>query len=123
MIRLMAVVLVGALGVAGLSAGPAGADSVRKRTVVEAQPGGAHPASRYYRRGPKVRGFVARRGGYSYSAADVINTYGNSRSIYGGANAWRLWSYDRQTEFGPFDHGFFFDSGVTLRGGNTPYPN
>jgi hypothetical protein len=82
-----------------------------------------HPASPYYRGGPLVRGFIARRGGYSYSAADTINTYGDSRTLYGGASAYRDPMLDRQTGFGPFDHGFFFDSGIAPRGGDSPYLN
>jgi hypothetical protein len=82
---------------------------------------GGHKASPYYRKGPKVKGYVARRGGYSYSYEDSINTYGNSRSNYGGVNAWRDFGTDRQTNFGPFDHGFFFDSGVSAHGGSAPY--
>ena len=100
---------------------PAAADQPRRSTTVTE--GGAHRASPYYRKGPQVRGYAARRGGYSFSAGDVVNTYGNNRSIYGGANAYRDRNLDRQTPYAPFDHGFFFDSGVTLRGGNSPYPN
>jgi hypothetical protein len=103
---------------------PAAASSVKKDPSVTTAPaGGAHRASPYYRKGPQVRGFVQRRGGYSYSAGDVINTYGNNRSLYGGANVYRDRMLDRQTPFGPFDHGFFFDSGIGPRGGNSPYPN
>lgn len=80
------------------------------------------PSSSSERRGkPQVRGVVARRGGYSYSPEDVINTYGDSRSNYGGASNYRDPMLDRQTNFGPFDHGFFFDSGIGARGGNSPY--
>lgn len=88
----------------------------------------AHPASNYYRsagrsrvvRGPQVRGFVQRRvGGYSFYREDVINTYGNARTLFGGNNVYRDLQADRQTRFGPFDHGFFFNS----RGLNSPYPN
>ena len=91
-----------------------------------------HPASGYYRsgtrqrsvRGPQVRGFAQRRvGGYSYFRSDTINTYGNVRSKFGGSNVYRDAMQDRQTSFGPFDHGFFFDSGVTARGGYSPYQN
>jgi len=71
----------------------------------------------------QVRSYVTRRGGYSYTPEDVINTYGNSRSIYGSANSYRDPMLDRQTNFGPFDHGFFFDSGIGARGGNSPYQN
>ena len=83
-----------------------------------------HPASGYYRRkGPQVRGFLARRGGYSYSSADTINTYGDARTRYGANSSYRDQMIDRQTTSGPFDHGFFFDSGIAPRGGNSPYPN
>lgn len=92
----------------------------------------AHPASEYYRsagrsrvvRGPQVRGFQQRRvGGYSFGAADTVNTYGNVRSQFGGNNIYRDFQADRQTRFGPFDHGFFFDSGIGGRGGYSPYHN
>ena len=76
-----------------------------------------------YRRGPQVRGYVARRGGYSYAPEDVINTYGDSRTRYGSTNSYRNFWVDRQTQFGPFDNGFFFDSGIAPNGGNSPYMN
>jgi hypothetical protein len=82
-----------------------------------------HRASAYYRGGPEIRGFVARRGGYSYSIEDTINTYGDSRTLYGGASSYRNPMLDRQSRFGPFDHGFFFDSGIAPRGGDAPYQN
>ena len=83
---------------------------------------GAHKSSSKYRKGPRVKGYVARRGGYSYSYEDSINTYGNSRSKYGIVNAWRDSAADRQTSFGPFDHGFFFDSATgNSYGGSAPY--
>ena len=92
-----------------------------------------HPASGYYRgartargavRGPRVRGFVQRRvGGYSFYRADTINTYGDARTLFGGNNVYRDAQADRQTRFGPFDHGFFFDSGIAPRGGYSPYHN
>ncbi|MGI9426296.1 MAG: hypothetical protein ACR2PA_24170 [Hyphomicrobiaceae bacterium] len=85
--------------------------------------GGGHRSSRHYRRGPKVRGFVKRRGGYSYSIDDTINTYRDSRTLNGGANSYRFELYTRQTPSGPFDHGFFFDSGMGLHGGDSPYLN
>jgi hypothetical protein len=69
----------------------------------------------------QVRGYVSRVGGYSYFASDSINTYGDSRSLYGGTGAFRDWRMDRQSQSGPFDHGFFFDSGVRPNGGDSPY--
>ena len=43
----------------------------------------ARPKARYKKRSARVYGYATRRGGYSYSYSDVINTYGLSRSIYG----------------------------------------
>ncbi len=74
-----------------------------------------------YRSGPQVKGFVARRGGYSYTYSDAINTTSNGRSTFGGVTSHRDPFTDRQTSAGPFDHGFFFDSGVAPRGGDAPY--
>jgi len=85
--------------------------------------GGAHPASRHYRSGARVKGYRARRGGYSYSFRDSINTYGDSRSNYGSASSLRDPMLDRQSTAGPFDHGFFFDSGTMPHGGDSPYMN
>ena len=96
----------------------------KARQTVEYVDGGAHPKSGYYhRRTPRVMGFVQRRGGYSYSSGDVINTYSDNRSKYGSVNSYRDPMVDRQTSSGPFDHGFFFDSGIAPRGGNSPYLN
>ncbi|MFM1813419.1 MAG: hypothetical protein RLZ98_114 [Pseudomonadota bacterium] len=83
--------------------------------------GVAHPRSDYYRgKGPQVRSYVVRRGGYSYSIEDTYNTYGDARTRYGSNSFYRDPFVDRQTNFGPFDHGFFFDSGVGPRGGDAP---
>ena len=71
--------------------------------------------------GKKSKGHSQQRGGYSYDYADSINTYGDSRSKYGGASSLRDPNLDRQTNAGPFDHGFFFDSGIGERGGDSPY--
>lgn len=72
-------------------------------------------------RSAQVRGFRQRRGQYSYNSNDVANTYGNSRTRYGSVNSYRDPFSDRQTVAGPFDHGWFFDSGVAPRGGDSPY--
>ena len=84
----------------------------------------AEPAkSRYHRkRATRVRGFLARRGGYySYTDSDVVNVYSGSRTLFGSTNSYRDPFTDRQTTAGPFDHGFFFDSGTGPRGGDAPY--
>jgi hypothetical protein len=64
-----------------------------------------------------------RRGGYSYKQADSINTYGDSRGRFGSTSSLRDPNLDRQTNAGPFDHGFFFESGVGpgQHGGNAPF--
>ncbi len=84
---------------------------------------GAHPKSNYYRGKPQVRGYVKRRGGYSYSKEDTINTYGDSRGRFGAANSLRDPSRDTQTISGPFDHGFFFNSPKGPFGADSPYMN
>lgn len=73
-----------------------------------------------HRRVVRSRGY-RRIGFYSYSYRDVINTYGMSRARYGSINSYRDPFVDRQTANGPFDHGFFFDSGMAPRGGDAPY--
>lgn len=75
------------------------------------------------RRGTRVKGFVARRGGgYSYSYAESINTYGDSRGRYGSTTTFRDQGFSMQTDGGPFDNGFFFSSGIgTPHGGDSPY--
>lgn len=83
----------------------------------------ADAGQRHARNGPQVKGFVARRGGYSYTPEQVINTYGDSRTKFGGATSLRDPNLDRQTESGPFDHGFFFDSATGPHGGDAPYMN
>jgi hypothetical protein len=99
------------------------AEAAERRSARTPETGiGTHPKSSYYRsQGPKVRGYTARRGGYSYKAADTINTYGDSRTRFGGTNTFRDPMTDRQSNAGPFDHGFFFDSGMGRMGGNAPY--
>lgn len=69
----------------------------------------------------KSKSSSSRRGGYSYNQFETINTYGDSRGRYGQADSFRDPQLGRQTEAGPFDHGFFFDSGVGRNGGDAPY--
>lgn len=102
--------LLSALFVSGLALG----------VSASAEAGGKHSQ---YRNGPQVKGYTERRGGYSYNYSDSINTYGNSRTLYGGASVYRDPTLDKQTNAGPFDHGFFFDSGRGSHGGDSPYMN
>lgn len=103
--------------VATASAGAAKKPAPQQPAAVDATV--EHPKAATYRRAPQVRGFVQRRGGYSYGAADSTSTYGDGRTTL-GANG-RL--FNRQTSSGPFDSGFFFDSGIGPRGGDSPYRN
>ena len=83
---------------------------------------GAKGKSRYSKSSSRsVRGYRGRRGSYSYSANDVANTSGDNRTRYGSVNSYRDPFSDRQTTAGPFDHGWFFDSAVAPRGGDSPY--
>lgn len=76
------------------------------------------------RKGPRVQGYLERRGGgYSYNQADAINTYGDARTKYGSASVYRDPQLDKQSIAGPFDHGFFFDSAIGPHGGDAPYLN
>jgi hypothetical protein len=104
-------------------AGPSqAAERTAGRVVVEGsmEPSGSRPR---VKRAARVRGFLSRRlGFYSYSDLDVTNVYGGSRTLFGSTNSYRDPFVDRQTDAGPFDHGFFFDSGIGPRGGNAPYP-
>lgn len=83
----------------------------------------AAPAFAGGKNGTRVKGYSERRGGYSYQWSDSINTYGDSRSNFGAGSVYRDPNLDRQTNAGPFDHGFFFDSGINQRGGDSPYMN
>lgn len=84
-------------------------------------PQGPVSADDGYSSGGKGRRHAPRRGGYSYSYEESVNTYGDSRGQYGSARSLRDPGLDRQTQGGPFDHGFFFDSGAAPRGGDSPY--
>lgn len=78
---------------------------------------GSHRTTAYRRKAQRpVKVYINKRGGYSYSASDIYNTYsGDSRDP--------MLMLNRQTPAGPFDSGFFFDSPVAPRGGYSPYLN
>ena len=73
-----------------------------------------NPKTRHYRKRPlEVTIHRHRRtGGYSYGTSDVTSTYGRAPPPYLDV---------RQSPGGPFDSGFFFDSGISPRGGNSLY--
>lgn len=109
--------LVGCVGVTTASAG-ARKDGVYGRYA-------AKKSVKRYRvakvRRPQVRGYVVRRGGYSYEISDSHSAYGSSRSLYGGSPSYIDPRLESQTGAGPFDHGFFFESPGAPRGGNSLY--
>lgn len=79
-----------------------------------AEPTVAH-AQQAKSKGQSLRGVVRpspRRGGYSYSVTDSINTRKFTDP-----------TIQSQTRNGPFDSGFFFSSPVNPRGGDSPYMN
>jgi hypothetical protein len=83
----------------------------------------AIPVAGFADEGKKSQGKTERRGGYSYNQAQSINTYGDARGKYGSADSLRDPNIDRQTNAGPFDHGFFFESGTGpgQHGNNAPF--
>jgi hypothetical protein len=101
---------------------PAGEAAQRRAKPMASTEAGFLPTKARYSRKYSVRARAYRRiGFYSYTYRDVINTYGMARVRYGGMNSYRDPFLDRQTVNGPFDHGFFFDSGMAPRGGDSPY--
>lgn len=97
------------------SAQPAAAGERRTRVVEEGPQLSEHPKSHVYRKhGPQVRGYIKRRGGYSYSYLDGAIDYRDTSILR-----------DVQTQRrqgGPFDSGFFFDSGIS-KINDSPYLN
>ncbi|MBI1384790.1 MAG: hypothetical protein GC150_07770 [Rhizobiales bacterium] len=76
-----------------------------------------HPQSDYYRGGPQVRGFRRSVGGYSYEYNDgQIDARDQSVFLDPELDSPRR---DR----GPFDSGFFFDSGIGVAIDDSPYLN
>jgi len=114
-----------ALGTLALMSFAAAGEAAERRAkpVASAEAAFQPTKARYSRRyAAPVRAYRGRRVGfYSYTYRDVINTYGMSRARYGSINSYRDPFVDMQTPNGPFDHGFFFDSGMLPRGGNAPY--
>ncbi len=117
------ILALGAVALIGFGAGGEAGEPRAKKKAMATADATEHPKSAYYRKRARVYGYMGRRrvGGYSYSAQDVMNTYGLTRGLYGSMNSYRDPFVDRQTSSGPFDHGFFFDSGIAPRGGDSPY--
>jgi hypothetical protein len=71
----------------------------------------------------QVQGYTARHGGYSLTKEDTVNIEAAKGTRYREINTYPLPGPDRQSTSGPFDHGFFCDSGILPRGGDSPYLN
>ncbi|MGD9827450.1 MAG: hypothetical protein AB7E70_20085 [Hyphomicrobiaceae bacterium] len=116
--RSIFVALAAALAMGFVTATPAEAG---KRTYSKAHKAKvakrSYPRHRHYRgKRTRVLGFSRRVGGYSYSYPDSLLSFDNRRILRD-----RDPYFDRQA--GPFDSGFFFDSGSQPRGGDSPYMN
>jgi hypothetical protein len=98
---------------------PLAAEEVRSGRLLTTADGA--PEKRTYRRKRpplEIDIYAQRRrrpGGYSYGVQDITSTY-NRRNP-------PPYAHVRQTPSGPFDSGFFFDSGFGLNGGDAPYPH
>jgi hypothetical protein len=90
--------------------------------VSKAYADGARVTKYKGKRAVRVRGFLQRGGYYSYIDEDSVNTYTGSRGLLSGTNSFRDPLHVRQSPGGPFDSGFFFDSGIGPRWNDTPYP-
>ena len=104
-VALGATVLLGYWGLADAAERPSSIQTFAASSV--------HSKTGYHRKNPAQVTIYGRRiGGYSYRWRDVINTYGSPPPPYLDVS---------QSPGGPFDTGFFFDSGIKPRGGNSPY--
>jgi hypothetical protein len=83
----------------------------------------AEAAQKRYNSQPATgNGYTIRHGGgYSYTYADAINTTRDSRDKNSAGAVFRDPGLERQSPGGPFDQGFFFDSGIGPQGGQSPY--
>jgi len=87
--------------------------------IATANPASAQQQKKQYANGEKpLKGVIRYRkpGGYSYKSNDTVGT---------GAT-WKFIDPDSTRQgspSGPFDSGFFFDSGIGPRGGQSPYQN
>jgi hypothetical protein len=115
--------VLGAFALLACSGSPMAGERWGAMAFADGDKAATHKSRHSHKRGARVRGFLLYRGGYySYVDADVINVYGGSRAKYGSTNTYRDFLTDRQTQGGPFDSGFFFDSGIGPRWNDAPYP-
>jgi hypothetical protein len=104
------ILLVIGLGIAAL-VWHAGASKADGRKLTQTSGLAGQKTVHYRKRETRVRGYYAMRGGYSYGTSDVTGSY---RSWYPSLGI------GAQSPGGPFDSGFFFDSGIRPLN-NAPY--
>src|SRR5262245_21645069 len=102
--------LVAGLGIGALMACATASQADGRKVTIEARPMTGEKAPPYRKRGSAVRRYVVMRGGYAYARSDT--TFGSWRAPYAWVD---------QSPGGPFDSGFFFDSGIRPLN-NAPYP-
>jgi hypothetical protein len=90
--------------------------------VAKAYADGAAKSRYKGKRAARVRGFLQRGGYYSYTDEDAINTYAWARGLFTSTSAFRTPLSDQQSPGGPFDSGFFFNSGLGPPFNDSPYP-
>ena len=83
---------------------------------------GSSRGSGKWKRAVRVRGYYYRGGYYSYTDEDVIDTRAWASSLFIPKSPYRTPLTGQQSVAGPFDHGFFFDSGLGPRFNDAPYP-
>src|SRR5262245_45072406 len=104
-----------ACAVVAFAGRPAAVDLLTSKAYAD----GARPAKvRHKREGSgRVRGHAVRGGYYSYGRRDVLANFAWVNRVFTPM-------YDLQSSAGPFDSGFFFDSGLRPHWwNNAPYPN
>jgi hypothetical protein len=76
-----------------------------------------------WKRPVRARGAYYRGGYYSYRDRDVVSSWAWTRSLFISRSYFRTPLTGLQSPAGPFDSGFFFDSGLQPYGwNNAPYP-
>jgi len=77
-----------------------------------------------WKRAVRARGFYYGGGYYSYRDRDVVSSWAWNRSLFISSSYFRTPQTGLQSPGGPFDSGFFFDSGLSPHWwNNAPYPN
>jgi hypothetical protein len=77
-----------------------------------------------WKRAARMRGYYYGGGYYSYTDREVVSSWAWARSLFISRSYFRTPLTSQQSPGGPFDSGFFFDSGLSPHWwNNAPYPN